>query len=455
MRHTRSQKNYYQLDCHMSNSTARVITRFPPSPTGLLHVGTLRTGLFNYYFAKQNGGEMKFRVEDTDKERSKKEYEKNIIDSMAWIGIALGEPMRQSERGLIYKKYLKRLIDTGYAYISKETPTEAEERSEVIRFKNPNKVVVFEDLILGPIEVDTTDLGDFVIAKDMDTPLYHLAVVVDDIETGVTHVIRGQDHVSNTPRQILIVEAFGAKRPEYAHLPLILAPDKTKLSKRHGAVSVTQYKDDGYLPEALINFISFVGFNPGGKREIYSLEELTRLFKLENVQKGGGVFDITKLNWMNREYIKTMSDNNFCEKLLEYLPKSFVVSSDYSQEKLNKLLPIIKDRIEKFGDVTDMINNNELDYLFKAPSYDNSMLKTAEFIPELISKLNEVNSDNFTAEQVKHAIWDFSTEKGRGKVLWPMRVALSGREKSPDPFTLAEVLGKEETIKRLNEAITK
>lgn len=284
----------------MTNNTAtKVITRFPPSPTGLLHVGSLRTMLFNYYFTKQNNGEMRFRLEDTNREKWKQEYEDNIVESMDFfLGVKVERPLiRQSERSEVYKKYLLKMIEGGVAYISKEEPKEEGERSEVIRFKNPNRKFKFNDLILGDIENDTTDLGDFIIAKDLDHALYHMTVVVDDYEMDITHVIRGQDHITNTPRQILIQEAIGAPRPLYAHIPLILAPDKTKLSKRHGATSVSEYLDQGYLPEALINFLSFIGWGPGDEREILSLDELIKEFRLEKVHKNGAVFDVQKLAW--------------------------------------------------------------------------------------------------------------------------------------------------------------
>ena len=230
----------------------------PPSPTGLFHVGSVRTALYNYLYAKQNDGKFILRIEDTDKERSKVEFEDNIIESFKWLQMPYQEFYRQSERTEIYKKYLQKLIDQNLAYISKEPARTTETvqsggevkklRGEVIRFKNPNKKIKFNDLILGEVEFNTTDLKDFVIAKDLDTPLYNFAVVVDDMEMGVTHVIRGQDHTSNTPRQILLIEALGGERPQYAHIPLILSPDKAKLSKRHGAVSALEYKEMGYVP---------------------------------------------------------------------------------------------------------------------------------------------------------------------------------------------------------------
>lgn len=432
----------------------KVVTRFPPSPTGFLHVGGLRTALFNYYYAKQNGGEMKFRLEDTNREKWKKEYEDNIIESMDFFfGMKIEDPVRQSERGEVYKKYLAKLIETGQAYVSKEDPKEIGERGEVIRFKNPNVKIKFNDLILGDIEADTGDLGDFIIAKDLDHALYHLTVVIDDYEMGVTHVIRGQDHIANTPRQILIQEAIGAPRPFYAHIPLILAPDKTKLSKRHGATSVSEYLDQGYLPEAIINFLSLIGWNPGDEREILSLEELTKEFRLEKVHKSGAVFDVQKLDWMNKEYIKLLGHDKLLEKVISYLPETVKNLPGFSREKISKLLSIIKDRISKFSDVREMAEAGDLDYFFAKPKYDKTLLKTVEFIPELVSLLNNMDDESFSAEEVRSKVWNFATEKGRGNVLWPMRVALSGKEKSPDPFTLAEILGKEETISRLESAM--
>ncbi|MEI6296164.1 MAG: glutamate--tRNA ligase [bacterium] len=429
----------------------KVITRFPPSPTGNLHVGGLRTALFNYLFAKNNGGEMLFRIEDTDKERSKKEYEQNILDSLAWVGIKIPPIIRQSERTEIYKKYLDKLVKNGNAYLSKEIPKEEGDRTEVIRFKNPNKKIIFKDLILGDIEVDTTDLGDFVIAKDMDTPLYHLAVVVDDFEMSVNHVIRGQEHIANTPRQILIQEAIGAPRPKYAHIPLILAPDKTKLSKRHGAVSVTQYRDDGYLPETLINFLALIGWNPGDDREFFTLDELIKEFSLDKVQKSSGVFDVKKLNWMNREYIKKIPKEKISEIFLEHIPTEKKSHSNFIKI-YPKLLGLISDRVEKLSDVTGIFSSGEFDYFFEDPKYENGLLKNTIHLSKVIKLLKNIDSSEFFYEKIKSSLWDFATEAGRGEVLWPMRVALSGKEKSPDPFTLAEILGKDETLKRLSYA---
>src|SRR3989338_10065153 len=260
----------------MQDKNQKIITRFPPSPTGPLHIGNVRTALFNYFFARQNGGQFIVRVEDTDKVRSKKEYELGMLDSLKWLGLSRdGQLWHQSERVEIYKKYLRKLIDEGKAYVSQDTEGD---NKEVIRFKNPNKVITFTDLVRGEISFDTSDLKDFVIARNVDDPLYHLTVVVDDHEVGVTHIIRGDDGISNTPRQILLQEAIGATRPQYAHVPLILAPDKSKMSARHGATSLRDFRAKGYLPEAIINYLALLGWNPGTDQEIFTIAELIEEF---------------------------------------------------------------------------------------------------------------------------------------------------------------------------------
>ncbi len=287
-----------------------VITRFPPSPTGFLHVGGARTALFNYIFAKQNGGKFLLRIEDTDKERSKKEYEDEIIDSLKWLGLSWDNSAvwRSSERTDIYRSYLKKLIDSGAAYISKEPKKDGDGGVEVVRFKNPNKRVGWKDIVRGEVSFDTTELKDFVIAKSITEPLYHLAVVVDDFEMGITHIIRGEDHISNTSRQMLIQGALGAPTPLYAHLPLVLAADRSKLSKRkHGeTVSLSHYRSAGITPEAMLNFLALLGWHPKASdaSEVLSLSELIEQFQLERVQKGGAVFDTNKLNWLNKQYLK-------------------------------------------------------------------------------------------------------------------------------------------------------
>ncbi len=423
-----------------------VIVRFAPSPTGTLHLGSARTALFNYLYAKQTGGKFLLRIEDTDRERSKPEFEQNIFDSLDWLGIKFdnSELIQQSERSAIYNEALEKLIASGSAYVSKEEAGD-KKRGEVIRFKNPGREIRFEDLIRGEITFDTTELGDFVIAKSLTEPLYHFAVVVDDYETGVTHVIRGEDHISNTPRQILIQEALGAPRPIYAHIPLILAPDRSKLSKRHGAVGVTDYRDQGYLPEALNNYLALLGWNSGTDQELFSLEELIAQFKLEKVQKAGAIFNLEKLNWLNHEYIKKIPD----DKLLNYFPK------ETDQKILSKIIPLIKERLVTLANLNSLVTSEgEFAYFFTRPTYAKELLKTSEHLIAVKNILEKIPETDFTAEKIKLAVMPYADEKGRGLVLWPLRVALTGREKSTDPFTVASILGQEETLARLDYAIS-
>jgi nondiscriminating glutamyl-tRNA synthetase len=461
-----------------------VITRFPPSPTGYLHIGRARTALFNYLFAKKNGGTMVFRIEDTDKERSKPEYEQNIIESLAWLGITYDntELVRQSERTGLYKTYIQKLLDNGCAYISKEDERtdsgdeiqetrSAPRRAEVIRFKNPNKKVSFIDLIRGEITFDTTDLGDFVIARSLDEPLYHLTVVVDDHKMKVTHIIRGEDGISNTPRQILIQEGIGATRPLYAHVPLILAPDKSKLSGRHGAVAVTEYRDKGYLPEAVINFLALLGWNPGTEQEIFSLEELVTTFDISKITKSGAVFNIEKLNWFNKEYIKRLSDEDFTRHAIPFLKKCDWIKPEGTPFK--RLISLLREKITTFSDIPVLfgaesggILSDELSFVRSVSESDypkelllwkkNPDPKASHIhltkAKELLSTLSD---DAFIPEKIKEVLWSYAEEKGKGDVLWPLRVAITGKEKSPDPFVSAASIGKTETISRIDQALTK
>lgn len=428
----------------------QVITRFAPSPTGFLHIGGVRTALFSFLFARQNNGIFALRIEDTDKARSKEEWITGIIDDLAWLGLKHDVYLKQSDKTEAYKIYIKKLLDSGHAYISKEKIIEEGQRDEVIRFKNPNKKVIINDLIRGEVIVDTTDLGDFIIARSIDEPIYHLAVVVDDFEMGITHVIRAEEHLSNTPRQILIQEAIGAPRPLYAHLPLVLAEDRSKLSKRkHGeTVSLTYYRNKGYLPKAILNFVALIGWNPGTDQEIFSLDELIKSFDLNKVQKGGAIFNVEKLDWFNKQYIGKMNIKEF-----ENHAKAFIPANTPST-----LLPLIKEKINKFSEIEDLLNG-ELSFVRPLPKYPKELLKwkqekdlvnTKEYLKLIIEKLSILS--DFGKESVKSAVWPLAEEKGKGNILWPMRVALSGKEKSPDPFIIAEILGKEETIKRLTYA---
>lgn len=451
----------------MSDRENKVICRFPPSPTGPFHVGSARTALFNYLFAKQHGGKFFLRIEDTDKERSKTEFERDIIESLAWLGIPCDNQedksyWKQSERGPVYKKYLEKLVETGLAYVSKEETAESGKRTEVIRFKNPNKKIIFDDLIRGTIEFDTGDLKDFVVAKSLEEPLYHLAVVIDDFETGVTHVIRGEDGISNTPRQILLQEALGFPRPTYAHLPLILAPDRSKLSKRkHGeSVSLKYYREQGYFPEALVNFLALLGWNPGDDREVFSQEELIKEFRLDKVQKSGAIFNVEKLNWLNKEYLSQLPKEDSQKAL------SLILSENPSLGGLKgwqqtRLSDIILDRIHFYGEARTLAAKGEFDYFAKLGEYPKESLlwkkapdaeKTALHLKNLIDMLEPLD-EMLDAGSVKSVLFPYAEKNGKGEVLWPLRFSLSGREQSADPFTIIGVLGKKESLKRLTTAL--
>jgi len=433
-------------DTPRTNQNDNVVTRFPPSPTGPLHVGGARTALFSWLFAHQHDGRMTLRFEDTDTQRSKKEYAEDIKESMDWLDLGYDGPYWQSDRTNIYRSYVEQLLADGYAYRS-----------------DPGKEVTFTDMIRGDITMDTSDLGDFVIAKSVTEPLYHLAVIVDDYEMNVSHVIRGDEHIANTPRQLLLINAIGAERPNYAHLPLIHGQDGKKLSKRHGATSVTDFKDDGYLPQAMINYLALVGWHPQDDQEIFTREGLLNTFDLTRVQKSPAVFSYEKLQWVNREHIKQLSEEAFYDYVRQYIPEDIKAREQFSKPQLRKALPAIRERTETLTDITDMAEAGELSFFFSRPDYgtndliwdDESAEDTAKYLKEVISKWSEISEEEFAEDTVKSAVWDYASEVGRGSVLWPTRFALSGQEQSPGPFVIAGVIGKQEAITRLEKAVEK
>lgn len=434
-----------------------VRTRIAPSPTGRLHIGTVRTALFNYLYAKRHGGVYVMRVEDTDRARSKKEYEEEIIEGLEWLGIRHDEFVRQSERQERHTELLQTLVDNGTAYISEEaSKLEEGKMASVVRLKNPSRDVTFRDEVRGDITFHTGELGDIVLARAIDDPLYHFAVVADDWDMEITHVIRGEDHISNTTRQILIQEALGAPRPIYAHLPLILDTDRSKLSKRSGATSLMAYRDEGFLPEGIVNYLALLGWSPGGNEEHFSLDDLTKIFDLDGVQKSGAVWDREKLLSVNQRWMRTLSDD-------EYLTRGEFGDS----EMLRKAVPLMKERARTFEEAKELIGG-ELSGLFEAPTLTRETLiakepgdregltKTALVgLLELISRLSE----GLSADEVKEVVMPYADAEeakgkgGRGAVLWPLRYALSGKERSPDPFTLISLLGIHEAKSRIQSAI--
>ncbi len=467
----------------MINELKEIRVRFAPSPTGKLHLGNARAALFNFIFAKHIGGKFILRIEDTDLERSTPEFEEDIIKSLTWLGIEWDEFYRQSERIQTYAKYLEKLLNDGMAYrcfcteeeLEKERQEQvsgglpqmysgkcrnlsqkeieqnlAEGKKSIIRFKSPLQKVRFVDLIRGEVEFDSSLIGDFSLAKDLVTPLYNFAVVIDDFEMKISHVIRGEDHISNTPKQILLQEALNFSQPKYAHLPIMLGPDRTKLSKRHGDTSVSDYIQQGYLPETLINFMAFLGWNPGGEKEIYSMEELIKDFSLDKVQKGGAIFNIQRLDYLNGVYIRQKSLDELADLCRPYLATT-------DKEQLKKAIAPYQERLKKLSEITELTEFFFQDTL----EYDKGLLiwkdMTDGEVKEVLGKLDKILCDVEDKEWNKANLEKIlmpEAEKGkdRGRLLWPLRAALTGKKASAGPFEVAEVLGKEKTLTRIKQA---
>jgi len=428
-----------------------VVTRIAPSPTGEMHIGTVRTALFNYIFAKQRGGTYLVRIEDTDKERNKAEWVEAIWRDFEWCDLPPDKKYIQSEHLARHQELLQKLVAEDKAYISKEPKKDDSTQTvEVVRLRNPGTSVTFTDLIRGDVTFDTAELGDFVIARAIDDPLYHFAVVVDDGDAGVTHVLRAEEHISNTPRQILILEALGFKRPVYGHFPLILAPDRSKLSKRKHGASIENYRKEGFIPEAVLNYLALLGWNPGTPQELFTLDELMSAFSIDRMQKSGAIFDLHKMLWFNHEHLKRLSDKEYAERLEAFCGK----------EIDPRLVPLLKARAQTLAEAATALTE-EFGF-FGAISYDPALLLqggklTAEIssnhLKSVAELLEHIPDEGFTASQLKDIIWPYATEQGRGAVLWPLRVALSGKEKSPDPFVIASLIGKAETLARIATAL--
>lgn len=501
-----------------------VRVRIAPSPTGPLHIGLARTALFNYLFAKKHQGSFVLRIEDTDLERSDPSFEKDIMENLKWLGIEWSEgpdiggkfgPYRQSERTKVYKKHIQQLLDNNLAYycFCSEEELEAKrqyamsignpplyngkcremskeeigkllssEKKSIIRFKSPLKKISFKDLLRGKIEFDTSLIGDFSIAKNLTTPLYNLAVVADDFEMKISHVIRGEDHIPNTPKQIMLQKALGFSQPEYLHLPLILGPDRTKLSKRHTVVAVKNYKDEGYLAEAIVNLMAFLGWNPGGDREIFSIASLIKEFSIERLQKGGAIFNEKRLDFLNGFYLKQKSLEKLTEMCLPYLIEQGLILPSFKSEQyppayggmeishayiicetkeqvdldyIKRVVSLYQERIKKLSEIPELA-----DFFFQSKlQYDKDLLQWKgmkdQEIKAALEKLETIISEieGFDQKHLEEKIMPEAEQTGdRGRLLWPLRVALSGKKASAGPFEIAEVLGKEKTLKRIKEA---
>ena len=468
---------------------SEVRVRFAPSPTGSLHIGGVRTALFNWLFAKKHNGVFILRIEDTDKERSKKEYEDEIIEALRWVGLDWDEHHRQTERLDLYARHLEHLLAEGkayYCYCTKEE-LEAQRQSmlaaglaprysghcrnlqappegrapQVIRFRTPSIAIEFKDMIRGTVRFDPALIDDFVIAKSVREPLYNFAVVVDDEDMHISHVIRGEEHLSNTPRQILIQHALGFGQPTYAHLPLILNAQRGKLSKREADVAVLSYREKGYLPAAIVNFLVLMGWHPapdketGEEKEIWTLEELVPAFDMARVQKAGAVFNEEKLDWLNREHLRRLSADEI-EALLMPRFAARGIAAPASRERLHETIGTVRDRMRTLNDFFELA-----DFLFDLPDYPASLLRwdkapegeAKELLEEAHRALAGLAA--WDKESITAALESLIAARGKGNVLWPLRVAFSGRQSSPDPFSLAASLGKEESLGRITKAVAK
>lgn len=464
-----------------------VRTRFAPSPTGLLHLGSVRTALFTWLFARHEGGKFLLRIEDTDKTRSKKEYEEGIFKSLKWLGLTWDEKeIRQSERLKIYEKYIKILFEKKKAYycfctaeeLEREqqallseglppkyggrcrdlTSEEAEEKlkttTAVIRFRMPDRVIGFTDLIRGKIEFNAGLSGDVIIAKGPQEPLYNFACAVDDFEMGITHVIRGEEHLSNTPKQIAIQEVLGFPCPHFGHLPLILGPDRKKLSKRFLSASLDDFQTKGYLPEALLNFLVLLGWHPSPDREVINLPEMVKEFEIKRVQKAGAIFNEEKLDWLNAYYIKNLPPETLIERMQLFIPDAWSKDSDF----LKRVLLLEQERMKKLSDFSSLGK-----LFFDLPVYPVSLLSWNKSPYETVKDnltatkeiLEKISEKEFSEKSVTEALKKLTEERGNGNVLWPLRVALSGGQTSPSPFELLEAFGKGESFRRIDVALEK
>jgi len=456
--------------------------RFAPSPTGELHLGGARTALFNYLFAKHHNGQFFLRIEDTDPERSKDEYTDQICNSLKWLGLNWdGEIVFQSNRTNEYQSAIQTLLSTGNAYrcfCSKEAleksrangmyqyaktcrNLEKDEISKhfnsgkscVIRIKIPDGLTSFNDLIYGHVSVKNSEIDDFIIARSDGSPTYNLVVVVDDHFMEISHVIRGEDHISNTSKQIQIYQALGFKLPVFAHLPMILGSDKKRLSKRHGAPGVQQFKNDGYLPDALLNYLALLGWNPESERELFVLDDLIKHFNLMQVNKKGSVYDEKKLHWISGQHIQRLGNNNILDGILS-INKEW--GDGYDLEYQYGVINLSKVRVKS---LVEFINQSE--YFFNDPkTYDSKSVNknwsnstVNEFINAFKNKLDTI--ENWDAEQIEKELRNIAEkyEISAGKIIHPVRLALSGVPHGPSLFAMMELLGKETCIRRLNKTL--
>jgi glutamyl-tRNA synthetase len=464
----------------------QVRTRFAPSPTGYLHIGGARTALFNYLFARHHGGKFLLRIEDTDRERSTPEAIQAIVGAMNWLGLDYDEgPYYQTERYPLYKEKIQELLAKGKAYPCICTPQELDAKRQLamkekrkpsydgtcrppedviapiptgrpytVRFRTPREgTTVVHDAVKGDVVFDNRELDDLIIARSDGTPTYNFCVVVDDLDMAITHIIRGDDHLSNTPRQIQLYRAFGAALPEFAHVPLILGTDKARLSKRHGATSVTAYRDMGYLPEAVANYLVRLGWSHGDQ-EIFSREELIEMFSLEFVGKSAGVFNAEKFLWLNSHYLKTLPPAQLADEIVPYiLAKGYAVPQDKAW--LQKMIRPLQERAKTLVELVEAAGYFLKDDIVLEEKAATKFLTRdiAAPLQSLIQKLAAL--DDFSESSIEQAFAEVLQQAAiaMGKLAQPVRVALTGSTVSPGIHEVISLLGKDRTLRRLRAAL--
>ena len=420
--------------------------RFAPSPTGFLHIGGVRTALFNYLYARQQGGKFLLRIEDTDRQRSTPEFEQEILDSMKWLGLDWDEELvHQSGRLERYREVAQELVSKGLAYGFEGA----------IKFKIPRTEVKVYDIVRGEVTYDSKEFDDLVIMKSDGYPVFHLAVIVDDHDMGITHVVRGEDHLPNTPRHILLQQALGWKSPKYAHLPLIFGSDGTPLSKRHGAVAVTEYRNKGFLPQGLVNYLALLGWNPGTPQEIFSLPELVKQFSLKRVIKSNAQFNPEKLLWVNGQHIRAIPGEDYEKQITEFWKDKI---DPVPEEKWRKLITLYRPRIQTYGEL-----KNQAAYCFASPEYKDPQLmaeiKGNASVMGLLKQLSEVLGemgdfeDVQTLDQKTKQVAEAAGLKPKD-IIHPLRFVLTGGTASPGIFELMSLLGKAACLERLQRFLS-
>lgn len=425
----------------------KIRVRFAPSPTGFLHIGGVRTALFNYLFAKKEKGTFLLRIEDTDRERSRQEFEDEILESLEWLGLTWDENLiRQSSRLDRYQEVIQDLLTKGHAYQVEEDGRLA------MKLRIPSGTVLFNDLVHGPVEFDAQFIEEFVIQKSDGYPTYHFACVVDDHDMNISHVIRGDDHLSNTPKQILIYRALNWNPPEFAHLPLVFGQDKTPLSKRHGAVALSAYRKEGYLPNALLNYLVLLGWSPGSNREVFKLDQLIQEFSIKRINKTNACFDPEKLKWLSAEHIRRLDVETYLNQLSQYLGGDPALN----HPQFKQIALLHQERIQTFQEFLEQAAyffTDQVIFDSKAVEKHLNQAETRVHLDQLRKNLDKVDFSNPSVIETMLRETAKSLNVPAGNLIHPTRVAMTGKSVSPDLFEVISYLGKEIVLKRLQYVI--